>query len=482
MSGKTKADFGHGAARFVPYTNVFDNPVTDIDRLEAVEIDPRQHEVRCGDVLFTVSSETPEEVGMSSLWLADQRNVYLNSFCFGYRQDGSFDSLYLAYVLRSQGVRRDLTLLAQGISRFNISKNKVMELLVPAPQAGEQRAIGTLLSRLDDLIALHQRKLDAYRGVSPSSERRKRMAAHTLPTDLFCNYYRDWIVTYKEGAIRKVTMDKYLLTAAWIDRLVPDLPIKDLTRAAYQQLLNGYAEHHERQTTMDFHHQLKCAILDAVDEGLLERDPTRKAVIKGKPPRAKKPKYLNQFELHKLLDVLHLDHHVNWDWLILLIAKTGLRFSEALAVTPDDFNFSRQVLSVDKTWDYKENGGFLPTKNRSSIRKVQLDWQLIIQFAELIKGMPPSQPIFVKGKVYNSTVNAVLSRRCNEAGVPIITVHGLRHTHASLLLFAGVSVASVAKRLGHSSMTTTQKVYLHVIQELENQDVDLVMRSLSGLS
>lgn len=308
------------------------------------------------------------------------------------------------------------------------------------------------------------------------------MAAHTLPTDLFCNYYRDWIVTYKEGAIRKVTMDKYLLTAAWIDRLVPDLPIKDLTRAAYQQLLNGYAEHHERQTTMDFHHQLKCAILDAVDEGLLERDPTRKAVIKGKPPRAKKPKYLNQFELHKLLGVLHLDHHVNWDWLILLIAKTGLRFSEALAVTPDDFNFSRQVLSVDKTWDYKENGGFLPTKNRSSIRKVQLDWQLIIQFAELIKGMPPSQPIFVKGKVYNSTVNAVLSRRCNEAGVPIITVHGLRHTHASLLLFAGVSVASVAKRLGHSSMTTTQKVYLHVIQELENQDVDLVMRSLSGLS
>ncbi|WP_368286102.1 restriction endonuclease subunit S [Enorma massiliensis] len=168
LSGKTKADFGHGAARFVPYTNVFDNPVTDIDRLEAVEIDPRQHEVRCGDVLFTVSSETPEEVGMSSLWLADQRNVYLNSFCFGYRQDGSFDSLYLAYVLRSQGVRRDLTLLAQGISRFNISKNKVMELLVPAPQAGEQRAIGTLLSRLDDLIALHQRKCDGLRTVRKS--------------------------------------------------------------------------------------------------------------------------------------------------------------------------------------------------------------------------------------------------------------------------------------------------------------------------
>ena len=62
-----------------------------------------------------------------------------------------------------------------------------------------------------------------------------------------------------------------------------------------------------------------------------------------------------------------------------------------------------------------------------------------------------------------------------------ISIHGLRHTHASLLLFAGVSIASVARRLGHASMTTTQKTYLHIIQELENKDVDLVMRTLSGL-
>ena len=76
----------------------------------------------------------------------------------------------------------------------------------------------------------------------------------------------------------------------------------------------------------------------------------------------------------------------------------------------------------------------------------------------------------------------VLERHCNRAKIPVISVHGLRHTHASVLLFAGVSIASVARRLGHSSMTTTQKTYLHIIQELENQDIDLVMRSLSGLS
>lgn len=299
---------------------------------------------------------------------------------------------------------------------------------------------------------------------------------------LFCDYYSDWIRLYKEGAIRDVTMKKYHLTQAWLRKLVPELRLCDLDRNAYQQLINEYAIAHERQTTMDFHHQLKGAILDAVDDGLITKDPTRKAIIKGKAPRAKKPKYLNQFELHKLLEALELGEEANWDWLILLIAKTGLRFSEALALTPSDFDFSRQTLSVSKTWDYKSNSGFTPTKNASSVRKVPLDWQLVIQFSELMREKPKNSALFANGKVYNSTVNGVLARRCRKAGVPVISIHGLRHTHASILLFAGVSIASVARRLGHASMTTTQKTYLHVIQELENQDIDLVMRSLSALA
>ena len=256
----------------------------------------------------------------------------------------------------------------------------------------------------------------------------------------------------------------------------------DLDRFAYQKLLNDYAALHERQTTMDFHHHLKCAILDAVDEGLISRDPTRKAIIKGKTPRAKKPKYLNQYELHKLLDNLDLNSEINLDWLILLIAKTGMRFSEALALTPRDFDLSRQMLSISKTWDYKGYGGFLPTKNKSSVRKIPLDWQTVMQFAELVKKLPEDEPIFVHGKIYNSTVNNVLARHCMQVSIPVISVHGLRHTHASLLLFAGVSIASVARRLGHSNMTTTQKTYLHIIQELESKDIDLIMRSLSNLN
>lgn len=301
-------------------------------------------------------------------------------------------------------------------------------------------------------------------------------------SELFYKYYERWIRIYKEGAIRDVTMKKYEITLVWLKKLVPQLSLCDLNRITYQKLLNDYAVVHERQTTMDFHHQLKAAILDAVDDGMIERDPTRKAIIKGKPPRAKKIKYLNQFELHTLLSSLKLPPQINWDWLILLIAKTGMRFSEALALTPKDFDFARQSLLVERTWDYKGKGGFMPTKNKSSVRKIQLDWQTIIQFSELIKGLPEDEPIFIRGRVFNSTVNSILARHCKAQNIPVISIHGLRHTHASLLLFAGVSIASVARRLGHASMTTTQKTYLHIIQELENRDIDLVMRSLSGLT
>ena len=299
---------------------------------------------------------------------------------------------------------------------------------------------------------------------------------------LFYEYYKQWVEVYKQGAIREATMSKYLMTQKWVEKLVPELKVSEMTRTVYQQLLNDYAKEHERQTTLDFHHQLKGAILDAVDEGLISRDPTRKAIIKGKTPKVKKIKYLNQFELHTLIADLDIKEEVNWDWFILLVAKTGMRFSEALAITPADFDFARQTLSISKTWDYKGNGGFLPTKNKSSVRKIQIDWQIVVKFSELVKKLSEDKPIFVgEEKVYNSTVNDALTRHCKACGISEISVHGLRHTHASLLLFAGVSIASVARRLGHASMTTTQKTYLHIIQELENKDVDLVMRTLSGL-
>ena len=482
LSGKSKEDFGHGNAKFVTYMNVYLNPIADLNMLESVEVDNKQSKVQYGDMFFTTSSETPEEVGMSSIWLGNVENLYLNSFCFGYRLHQKMDPYFMGYLMRSPAVRDKFIFLAQGISRYNISKNHVMDMEVSFPGVTEQEKIGKLLYSVDSLLSLHQRSPPT---ANNNPEEATRMIANDktfTPDSLFCDYFESWIKVYKEGAITRVTMQKYQLSLSWVKKIAPDLKLKEINRLQYQEILNEYAKYHERQTTMDFHHHIKAAILDAIDERLIDKDPTRKAIIKGKTPREKKLKYLSQFELHSLLGVLKLSDKPNWDWLILLIAKTGIRFSEALAVTPKDFDFSRQMLSISKTWNYKEDkGGFLPTKNKSSVRKIPIDWHTVIQFAVLVKDLPEDKPIFAGSRVFNATANDCLARRCKKAGIPVITMHGLRHTHASLLLFAGVSIASVAKRLGHSSMNTTERTYLHIIQELENKDIDLVMRALAGL-
>ena len=300
----------------------------------------------------------------------------------------------------------------------------------------------------------------------------------------FCDYFKDWINVYKQGAVRDVTMRKYQTTLSSLRKIIPELKCCEMNRLNYQKMINEYAETHEKVTTTDFHHHVKAAVLDAIDEGYIERDPTRKIVIKGKQPAEKKIKYLNQYELHAVLKDLKLEKIPSMDWLILLTAKTGMRFSEALAITPGDFDFENQTIRINKTWGYKNGGGFEPTKNRSSVRTIPVDFKTVMQFAALTEGMPKDDPVFVKKgqKIYNSTANGILARHCKNAGASTISMHGLRHTHASLLLFQGVSIASVSKRLGHADITTTQNTYLHIMQELENKDTDLIMRAMVTLT
>ncbi|WP_134644069.1 site-specific integrase [Weissella cibaria] len=301
---------------------------------------------------------------------------------------------------------------------------------------------------------------------------------------LFHKYFAEWLELYKRGAVRDVTFQKYENTLAHIQSLASKQTLKSLNRQAYQQLLNDYATSHERQTVMDFHHQMKAALLDALDEGLITSDPTRKVVIKGTVQRKHKTKFLHQHEMTALLAQLSLGDSINTDYLVLLIAKTGLRISEALGLTPSDFDFKHHVIKVSKTWDYKHyRGEFAPTKNKSSVRKIPLDWQTAMMFSQLIRDLPLEQPIFVNPtkRIYVQTLNNQLETLCNKAGIPVISLHGLRHSHASLLLYAGVSIATVSRRLGHSTMNTTQRIYLHVIQELENADNDKIMRYLTSL-
>lgn len=310
----------------------------------------------------------------------------------------------------------------------------------------------------------------------------------------FWRYYKEWIETYKDGQIQDVTYAKYLMIQKQIKNLAPDLYLDEMTRRDVQRLINKYGETHERTTVLDFLHHIQAPLRDAVYEGWIAKDPTYKVVATShkKHKKTRNP-YLEKDEVDKLVDVFQKDG----SWLADMCdfdLRTGLRYAEVLGLTPKDVDLQRLTVYVNKTWDYKTGEGFKKTKNVYSNRVITIDWRAAQDIQKHLDGVKPDESIFVKafidspdarkprsGKVYNSIIDTWITAKCKEAGVPRITFHNLRHTHASLLITAGVSIQSVAARLGHADTTTTQKTYIHLLDELKARDNNKMMTALTSL-
>lgn len=163
LSGKTKSDFGFGDSKFITYMNVFTNTIAKQDMCDLVMVghNEKQNLVVDGDVLFTQSSETPEEVGMASVWTHKQK-VYLNSFSFGLRikNKQNVDPVYLTYLLRSPVYRKSISIQAQGISRYNLSSSRLSTLKVKIPALEEQQKIAAFFTALDEKIAVAKLQLE----------------------------------------------------------------------------------------------------------------------------------------------------------------------------------------------------------------------------------------------------------------------------------------------------------------------------------
>ena len=162
LSGKTKDDFENGNRKFITYSNVNLNAFVDIDILGDVKVldNEKQNNVKYGDILFTGSSENPEEAGMTSVFLYNLKDVYLNSFCFGYRLNDLkvTDPRFYGYYFRGETFRKSIFPLAQGSTRYNISKTEVMNIKVAIPPLEEQEKIAQILSSLDNEIEEYENK------------------------------------------------------------------------------------------------------------------------------------------------------------------------------------------------------------------------------------------------------------------------------------------------------------------------------------
>ena len=163
LTGKTKADFGVGNARYITFLNVLENVVIDPHQCELVRVGPgeRQNPVRKGDILFNGTSETPGDLAMAGVTQKDENNLFLNSFCFGFRVHAASEHLplFLAYYFRGTPGRHIMRTLAQGATRYNMSKSQFKALALSLPQHDEQKAIATALCDMDaEIAALESRR------------------------------------------------------------------------------------------------------------------------------------------------------------------------------------------------------------------------------------------------------------------------------------------------------------------------------------
>lgn len=295
----------------------------------------------------------------------------------------------------------------------------------------------------------------------------------------FAQYFEYWVNTYKKPIVRNISMVKYRTSINHAVKLFVNTPLNEITRAMYQQKINHFAKTHSIRTVQTLHKQFRAALLDALDEHYIHTDPTRKISISGLSKKIE-PKSLNYEEWVRLLNSLNLVDGT--DLIIRLAAVTGMRYGEIVGLTKSSIDFTTGLIRIDKTWDYKYRTGFQPTKNSASNRIIPVD---IITLKALKRFVEPivdqEVPIFTSnGRIMvSSEINVALTNRLKDLYLPRITFHGLRHTHASILLYKGVSILSVSRRLGHSSSNTTQATYLHIVRELEEMDTEKILNIIS---
>lgn len=305
---------------------------------------------------------------------------------------------------------------------------------------------------------------------------------------LLTDYFFKEIETYKKGQVREQTYNKYCSNGRFLIENFPDLVLSKMTADDYQQILNEYGKTREKATITDFHHQLAWALKRAYNvDGLLKRDVTFDAKIpQGKKPREKKQKFMEIEDMKKLIQELKHENTSEANFFLILL-KTGLRFAEALGITLNDVDFKRKTVSINKTLAYKGNRkgtrAFAPTKNKYSIRTIIVDDAVLYMLWKNAKGADPDESIFfrLKGFQFNSTLNNKLKRACQKAGVPEITLHSLRHEHATYLVSQGISSMAVAERLGHADDSVTRAVYIHRLETEKARDDKEILQKIASL-
>ena len=296
----------------------------------------------------------------------------------------------------------------------------------------------------------------------------------------FEKYFKDWLDLYKPD-ISKSTRARYLSTHKSIKEYFNSRLISDITRQDYQRFLNDYAKTRKRSTVVKLNSHIRTCVRDAVDNHVISLDFTRNAKMHGKTRKNEVVKYLDYEDSLKLTKYLgEVAPGDGPSMMILLGLMSGMRFGEVVGLTRDDVNFNDNTIRINKSWGYNSDAdtGHGLTKTDSSNRVIKMDEvtmrvlkkHLLVtpdNLKRLIFFNPHSKYKVISNVKINKTLKSILK----ELKIDSISFHGLRHTHASTLIYKkNVSIEYIADRLGHSTTETTHKHYAHLLKELKEED------------
>lgn len=315
------------------------------------------------------------------------------------------------------------------------------------------------------------------------------------PRRSFYDFFEKYIDIYITDKVAPATEQSYSETLSSIDKYFPFETIQNITPEDYQKGLNEYAKTHAKSTAKKFHTQIKASVKRGIFNGDIEKDFTQYAVVSGnKEEKKENEKYLSEKDLDKLLDYVEtrLDPRYPNPYLIYTTTLTGMRFGEALGLTWNDIDFEHGIIDINKAWDYKRLHTFTKNKTLFSPRKLRVTEDLLdtlktyqIEQIDLLETKNKTNKhnlVFfspIDGVPTNDGANTRLKEYLKKLEItPLITMHGLRHTHASVLFRNGISVPTISQRLGHKNTTITYSTYIHIIRELEKDDEKALLKVL----
>lgn len=313
------------------------------------------------------------------------------------------------------------------------------------------------------------------------------------------DYYQKWLDTYKIGKhthvteVRYGTIKKHL--AAYFGS---NKKLKTMTRAEWQQFLNFFGKNHAKETVSKLNSYVRAMAKSAVADRVINFDFTEGAILTGSKGKNSELKFLQANDYKKLKEYVFKNASLDkiFNYIIATGILTGARFSEILALTWKDVDFSQQTIQINKSWDYNYTNNFKETKTETSNRTVQIDDDLVkllqkLKREQLAYLKTIKRPISINEMVFldkdlklitNTAINKDLKNIENRLNItPIITFHGLRHTHVSYLLSQGVDINYISHRLGHSNVAITMRVYTHLLKDYEKQEADKAIKALQML-